>query len=446
MQTMYQKELGELYRPAMAARLYAAHALIERYFAADGSSPRSEIASQIEGMGLDPNLLGRITRLRVYWPVIPGGVYYVNEKVGPHPVYYFLGIPRDYDRTKAHPLVIKLANVHPFVTDPPPTQEQVARIYTDWINQELAAHPDAVVLMPLLNLDELYGPSYKGMNSVFQPLQHVVGRVNIDPARVYMLGQGMAAHATWNLSVHYPTYFAGIGSMAGGVISPYQILRVLNLRNTYCVVWHDAEDPVLKVDISRKIVQFLQKSKYDVDYEETKGLGHAPGDQIAERLYQKMRRRSRELYPREVALASNRPDSHFNRCDWVQVFQMLTPGPDQRVRFQHGSGTAMLYQNSYDLVATIREPNTIDVKTRNTESMRFYLNDQMVDFAKPVVIKINGPVRFNATVKPSTEEMLKDQMFLGRGWRYHTAFADVDFGAPTTRPATTRPSGRIIRE
>jgi hypothetical protein len=43
-------------------------------------------------------------------------------------------------------------------------------------------------------------------------------------------------------------------------------------------------------------------------------------------------------------------------------------------------------------------------------------------------------------VKQSIDEMLKDQVLLGRGWRYFTAAVDIDLiPAPTTRPAT-RPS------
>ena len=35
-------------------------------------------------------------------------------------------------------------------------------MYDAWGNDELAHHPDALVLMPLLNLDEGYGPSAPG--------------------------------------------------------------------------------------------------------------------------------------------------------------------------------------------------------------------------------------------------------------------------------------------
>ena len=43
------------------------------------------------------------------WPALEsGGIYYLNERFGPHTVRYFLGVPKDYDRTRPWPLVIKL--------------------------------------------------------------------------------------------------------------------------------------------------------------------------------------------------------------------------------------------------------------------------------------------------------------------------------------------------
>jgi hypothetical protein len=42
-------------------------------------------------------------------------------------------------------------------------------------------------------------------------------------------------------------------------------------------------------------------------------------------------------------------------------------------------------------------------------------------------------------VSPSVDEMLKDQLFVGRGWRYFTAVLDVDLAPP---PASTKPTSR----
>jgi len=450
LEKMDRRELGDSWRAEFASRLRDAHELLEKYFNAKNSVERAGAVKALIDTRIDPNILGRICRIRLYWPQVGGGVYYINEKVGPHQVMYFVGVPKNYDRSISWPLVIKLPDEHAFTTNPRPGPDEVTRIYTDWIRDELARHPDAVVLMPVLNLDELWGPSYAGVSSVVQPMYHIAGRLNIDPARVYLLGHAMAAHATWNIALHYPTYFAAINPMAGGTGGAWQKVRIVGLRNIFCVVWHDADDTQIKVEASREMVKILRNFKYDVDYEETKGVGHAPTDQIAEKLYQKMRARTRELYPREVAHGSNRPDTLYNRNDWVQVYQMLTPGHEQKFRIQYGSGTITQSDSSYKISARMTALNKIEVKSDNVESMRFYLNEQMVEFSKPITVVVNGKVRFEGMVRPSVEEMLKDQSFLGRGWRYYSGFVDIDFsnlGAtthPATRPGAIQPTrGKI---
>jgi len=99
----------------------------------------------------------------------------------------------------------------------------------------------------LLDLDELWGPSYAGMNRVIQPMHHAAWRVNIDPARVYVIGHSLSGHAAWNLALHYPTYFAAFNPLAGTANEDWQRVRLMNLRNVLPVAWHDADDKVIKV-------------------------------------------------------------------------------------------------------------------------------------------------------------------------------------------------------
>src|ERR1700722_19857513 len=85
LQEMYAQELGQKYNPADAGKFYAAHQLIEQYFESARLAERKQIAGRIEAIGLDPNIVGRLTRLRMYWPELEGGaVYYINEQFGPH--------------------------------------------------------------------------------------------------------------------------------------------------------------------------------------------------------------------------------------------------------------------------------------------------------------------------------------------------------------------------
>lgn len=457
LQQMYRRELGPKYNPAEAAKLYAAHQLLEQYFATQKAADRKAITNQLIATELDPNVLGRIVRLRMNWPTLDGGgVYYVNERVGPHFARYFFGVPANYDRAKPWPLVVKLPTAHAFLTNPMPDAEAVTRIYADWIDEELRAHPDAIVMMPLLNLDELYGPSYLGMNGVIQPIQHVAGRANVDPARVYMVGHSMAAHAVWNLSLHYPTYFASVNALAGAATGDWQRLRLSNLRNVLPVVWHDATDQVIKVGHSRGLVEAMRKLKMDVEYEETKTLGHAPDPAAAERAYAKMRARTRELYPAQVWLQSNRPDTMFNRADWLQVYQPAMPGQERRLLFRRGTGHMVVNQNAYRADATASKGNRIDLTTQNVDALRLYFNDQMVDLNGAVTVIVNKKAKYEGPLKVSLDEMLKDQLFMGRGWRYFTAVLDIDLiDRPATRPTTrsasgpatapaTKPAGKII--
>jgi hypothetical protein len=206
------------------------------------------------------------------------------------------------------------------------------------------------------------------------------------------------------------------------------------------VVWHDTDDDVVRVNAARSIVDALRRLQCDVVYEETQHVGHTPSEQIVERLYDTMRQRVRELYPKRVSLQSDRMEPIYNRADWVRIDQPAEPGKERMLILRTGNGRLKLNGNSFKVDATITGPNRLSVVTDNVESFRLYLNDQMVDFSKSISVRVNGRTRFEGYLKPGTTEMLNDQLFLGRGWRYFTAVIDIDFDepAPTVvrRPAT----------
>ena len=428
--SLYATELGSLYHSGDLPRLYSANQSIEQYFAALDTNQRNAALSDLTKSGIDAVIIGRLARIRLGWEELAPGVYYINEKSGPYQVRYFLGVPKGYQRTVAWPLVIKLPTPNAFEEQPAPDADEVTKIYTGWITDELERHSDAVVLMPLLNLTERYGPSIEGMNTVIQPLLNVAGKVNIDPARVYMMGHSMAGAATWSIAMHYPTYFAAINPLAGTPEEDWTLLRMVNLRNILVVVWHDADDLVMPMNRAADLVSAMRKLKMDVEYFQSQGVGHAPSSDILRLCYGKMRARIRYVYPTRVSLQSNRNESFFNRNDWVQVYQELEPGPVRMERTPSGQLFKM-NQNAYSLDARI-DGNTVQMTEDNVMLLRLYFNDQLVDLSKPVVVMVDGKERFRGMLKPSLEEMMNDQRFLGRGWRYYTAMLDLDLTATPT--------------
>src|SRR5689334_13899987 len=125
LEAIYRHELEGLDLPADADKVFAAHQLLEQYFAATTAAERKKLVHNLEATGLDVNLLGHLCRIRINWPALqPGGVYYVNERFGPHTVRYFVGVPTAYDRTRPWPLVVKLPGAHAFTTTPPPAGDR----------------------------------------------------------------------------------------------------------------------------------------------------------------------------------------------------------------------------------------------------------------------------------------------------------------------------------
>lgn len=438
---MYRAELGDEFSASKADALYQVHGLIESFFATTGLEQRKSLAKMIEASGISPAAIGKLLRIRMSWPALKPGVYYVNHKRGPFLVRYYLGVPERYDRTKAWPLVLTLATPDRFLLQPPGDSQSVETFWKSWVSEELAKHKDAIVLMPLPELTTLYGPSMTGMNNVMQALRDSGDRVNVDPQRIYLFGQSLGAFASWNLALHYPTYFASFTALAGSARADWQRVRLGNLYNTLPIVWADADDKVVRPEMSRSIVKVLKNLKIDVDFQETKGLGHNPSDAVIDERYVRMRSRVRPLYPTTVRVESSRPESPFNRVDWVQMWQPLKPGKDKRVPLRRAGGFLTVFENSDSIRAT-RNGNQIDLTVDNVESLRVFLNDQMVDFSKPVTITVDKKPKFEGMVAQNLSDMLMDQITLGRGWRYYTAMIDIDLVEGPTTNATTNPTTR----
>lgn len=435
---LYRVELGSLFQPDKADAILQAHALLEAYFAAPSLAQRRSIVKSIEALNVDPAIIGRLTRVRARWAALAPGVYYVNEKRGPFVVRYFLGVPKGYDRTKASPLVVKLALIDALLNQTPADAAAVTNLFNGSVSAELAKHPDAIVLMPLPDLANLYGPSTAGMNDVIQAMLHAADRVNIDPARVYLFGQSLSAFSAWNLALHYPTYFASFAAMSGGIRADWQRSRLINLANTLPVFWADADDKIVRPDLSRNVARSLKNLKIDAEFQETKGLGHTPSDAILDDRYARLRSRVRPLYPEQVWVESTRPESVFGRADWVQMWQPAAPGKDHIVSLRRG-GFINIFDNAESIRAT-RTGNHIDLIADNVDSLRLFLNDQMIDTSRPISVTVNKKTKFEGKITPSAEEMLMDQLTLGRGWRYYTAVLDIDLvDRPATNP-TTRPT------
>src|SRR5215212_1552078 len=74
LEVMYRRELQARYDPDSFEALFAAHQLIENYFAAPTAKEQADLTKQLEAANLDVATLARLTRIRLHWPELRPGV------------------------------------------------------------------------------------------------------------------------------------------------------------------------------------------------------------------------------------------------------------------------------------------------------------------------------------------------------------------------------------
>ena len=98
---LYRDELERLYQPADNEELFAAHELVERYFDSPAARTAPRIAKQIQDIGVDANVVGRLCRIRMHWPALRGRRGLLHQRAIRPPRRPLLRRrPDTYDRTR----------------------------------------------------------------------------------------------------------------------------------------------------------------------------------------------------------------------------------------------------------------------------------------------------------------------------------------------------------
>lgn len=125
---------------------------------------------------------------------------------------------------------------------------------------------------------------------VLAVLDEVVARYAGDPEKVVLTGNSMGGYGTWLIAARNPGRFAAIVPICGGILPPKLVpvpedapflhepdpyLAVARaLREVPVWVFHGARDPVVPVQLSRRLVEALQEVGAEVRYSELAGVGH----------------------------------------------------------------------------------------------------------------------------------------------------------------------------
>ena len=243
---------------------------------------------------------------------------------------------------------------------------------------------------------------------VLETIRQAGQRYHVDPDRVFLTGMSNGGIGAWLIGMHHAPLFAGLAPMASGldnVLMPF----LANLRSTPVYIIHGAKDQVMPVDLSRSIARELDVLGYPHVYREHQrehpmaGGHYFPREELPD-LVAWFNRQRREPLPKSLTVV--RDGSHFQVFNWVRLdstdpiatfSEDLVDKRDERIKRR-------VYAK---LDASIAGDNRIEVKAEHVQRYSLFLNEQLIDFSKPLMVVTNGRLSFEGTVTPSVETLLR---------------------------------------
>ncbi len=248
----------------------------------------------------------------------------------------------------------------------------------------------------------------KAEDLVLAVMDSVRRQYRIDSDRIFLTGMSNGGIGTWLIGMHHAPLFAGLAPMASGiddVVLPF----LENLRNTPTYIIHGKHDQVMPVDLSRKLAGELKNLGYPFVYREHDRThpmagGHFfPREELPD-LVGWFDAQHRVTTPKAVTVV--REASHLLPFSWVRI-----DGTDAIASFSEDlvdkRDDAIRRRIYARLTARVTEPNRIEVRTDHVRQFTLFLNQDLVDFAKPVIVVTNGQAAEPGIITPSAETLLK---------------------------------------
>ncbi|MDH5574336.1 MAG: alpha/beta hydrolase-fold protein [Nitrospirota bacterium] len=276
-----------------------------------------------------------------------------------------------------------------------------------------------------------------GEELVLKVLHEVQMKYHVDPDRVFLTGMSNGGIGAWIIGMHHADRFAGIAPMASGIDDVlYPFLE--NLSSTPVYIIHGAEDTVMPVQLSRDLVKEMERRGIPYIYREHHWThphagGHFFPKQELPDLIAWFDGQTREPLPPSVSLV--RDATHLTPLYWMridmtdQIAAFSENLIDNRDEFIAGAIYAKLH-------AEITAPNKIVVNTNRIRRYTLFMNQDLVDFSKPILVETNGMKSFEGMIEPNIETLLQEARHQPDAHRLFPAKLTID--VPLTASVESR--------
>ncbi|MDQ3321594.1 MAG: dienelactone hydrolase family protein [Acidobacteriota bacterium] len=134
----------------------------------------------------------------------------------------------------------------------------------------------AIVLLPQCRAGSYWSDPIMD-EMMMKSLAQTVEEFSADKSRVYLTGVSMGGYGVWHFAAAYPQKFAALVSICGGssIVNGERFAPVAEkIGKTPAWLFHGADDRIVPVTESRKLVEALKANGGNVKYNEYAGVGH----------------------------------------------------------------------------------------------------------------------------------------------------------------------------
>lgn len=324
-----------------------------------------------------------------------------------------LEVPADYVPSRSWPLRVAL---HGGVGRPAPgPNDPPARALTNRIPiaGELVLHPRA------------WSGSEWWTSGQVENIARLVDRVkhdyNVDESRIYVTGISDGGTGVYFLAMRAATLWAACLPLNGHPLvlaNPDShadgMLFSSNLVNCPLRAVNGGRDPLYPAASVAPMIAMFRRGGVPIDFQVYEDAGHDVSWWAEERprYEQFLAGHRRAAHPDRVSWATERTD-RYNRFRWLVVDRLGMRGSDRPLpdvnRVEAGNGREMTLfarPRPSGRVDAVRRENVFDIETRGVTAVTLLLSPDVIDFAAPVRVSVNGRVVHEAVVAKSRETLL----------------------------------------
>ena len=425
----------------VALDLFTLRNLVRKYLREDVKLPREQVLKQIRGR--EGSSVPMIARLIDHMkPPLdlpepdeqqPGFFRLSIPGIGDEPEFsYLVQLPPEYDPYRRYPAVVTL---HATAT--------TSEMQVDWwagvrspneaaggARRGQATRHGFIVVAPDWGRPKkpAYGYTATEHAAVLNCLRDACRRLSIDTDRVFLSGHGVGGDAAWDMGLAHPDLWAGVVPIAARA-DRYCAHYRQNARDLPFYLVGGEMDGEKPIENALDLEYYLNRG-YDVTVVEYLGRGHEHFSDEVQTLFDWMRIKRRDFFPRDFACRTLRPWDNF--FWWVEV-----DGMPERATVLPEDWPPSRRTVSMQVKGAITADNNLRVRAGAAE-VTVWLSPEMVDFNKRVDIAVNGTrVRQSGgQIEPKIEVLLEDART--RGDRQHPFWSRVDVNRSRGRVATGR--------